>query len=184
MFKPIDSGCTEASTLSKTQGKQASFPKKKAKKQQHLPTLPNSHFAPQLTPSLQSLLEGLFLPRSPSFSTIKENQTLNESKSPKVNTLTLNIISSTDFSKDKMPKVWKSFRNRAFPFLAIPSYSNGRGKLGLPDRFALIALFCLSEAEEPTHKRREHQTPKILSISCSANQCLIRIFIKRCPHPS
>ena len=63
-----------------------------------------------------------FLPRSPSFSTIKENQTLNESKSPKVNTLTLNIISSTDFSKDKMPKVWKSFRNRAFPFLAIPPY--------------------------------------------------------------
>ena len=42
--------------------------------------------------------------------------TQHKSKSPKVNTSALDILSSTDFSKDKVPKVWKSFWNSAFPF--------------------------------------------------------------------
>ena len=45
-----------------------------------------------------------------------QGKSFNKSKLPKLNALGRNIISSTDFSKDKMSKVWKSFRTGLFLF--------------------------------------------------------------------
>ena len=114
--KPIDSGCTglppwvrlrESKFLSqrKRQRNGNTYPPCQTAAPPHNLLPPSSH--PLKVPFF---LGSLFH---------HQGKSINKFKLTKLNTLGLNVISFTDFSKDKMLKVWKSFRNRAFPFLAI-----------------------------------------------------------------